>query len=91
MLRATDNASVLLQVFYELQSLHSMAFADPIGSLLDWRAGKATAAAATPAYMSGAVLWPDMVDTIVCQVSRYCAPHCMCLALLILINEEHHV
>lgn len=56
------------QVLCELSQYQSLAFLDPLGSFLDWRSNEVAAAAATPAFMSGAVLMPQMVDSMTCQV-----------------------
>jgi hypothetical protein len=57
-----------VQVFSELSQYQSLRFLDPLGSLLDACAvDEATAAAASPAFMSGAVLLP-LMDILMCQV-----------------------
>lgn len=61
-------ASLSVQVFSELSQYQSLRFLDPLGSLLDACAvDEATAAAASPAFMSGAVLLP-LMDILMCQV-----------------------
>jgi hypothetical protein len=58
------------QIYSELNQNQSLRFLDPLGSLLDGCAvDEATAAAASPAFMCGAVLLP-LTDILVCQVSR---------------------
>jgi hypothetical protein len=72
------HAGVLLQVLSELLQFQSLRFLDPIGSLLDeCTVDEASAAAASPAFMSGAVLLPFM-DILMCQV---CVCVCGCDAL----------
>lgn len=62
------------QIYSELNQYQSLRFLDPLGSLLDGCAvDEATAAAASPAFMCGAVLLP-LVDILVCQVSCTRAP-----------------
>lgn len=65
------------QVLCELSQCSSLVFLDPLGSLLDWRCGEAAAAAATPAFMSGGVLLPQMLDSLTCQV-RGCVFAMLC-------------
>jgi hypothetical protein len=55
-------------VLCELSECSSLVYLDPLGSLLDWHCGEAAAAAATPAFMSGGVLLPQMLDSMTCQV-----------------------
>lgn len=67
-----------LQVYCELAQYQSLRFLDPLGSLLDGcTADEAAAAAASPAFMCGAVLLP-LMDTLMCQV-RCSRPGC-CLS-----------
>ncbi|WIA30873.1 hypothetical protein OEZ86_000928 [Tetradesmus obliquus] len=61
-----------MQVLCELSQCSSLVFLDPLGSLLDWRCGEAAAAAATPAFMSGGVLLPQMLDSLTCQALYSC-------------------
>lgn len=61
---------VLRQVYSELSQYQSLRFLDPLGSLLDGCStvvDEAAAAAATPAFMCGAVLLP-LMDILMCQV-----------------------
>lgn len=58
----------IVQVYCELAQYQSQRFLDPLGSLLDGCAvDEAAAAAASPAFMCGAVLLP-LMDTLMCQV-----------------------
>jgi hypothetical protein len=61
-------ATAVFQVLCELSQYSSLVYLDPLGSLLDWHCGEAAAAAATLAFMSGAVLLPQMLDSMTCQV-----------------------
>jgi hypothetical protein len=65
-----DWLALFMQVLCELSQYSSLVYLDPLGSLLDWHCGEAAAAAATPAFMSGAVLLPQMLDSMTCQVRR---------------------
>ncbi len=62
-------ACLSAQIYSELNQYQSLRFLDPLGSLLDGCAvDEAAAAAATPAFMCGAVLLP-LTDILMCQVS----------------------
>jgi hypothetical protein len=59
------------QVCCELGQHESLAFLDPLGSLLDGCSADAAAVAVTtPPFMSGAVLVPSVLDSLTCQVGR---------------------
>jgi hypothetical protein len=67
---------LLLQLFVQLGGATSLVLLSSSGSLLSHRAGEASRAAASPAFMAGQVLMPSMLDYMVCQV-RVWATACL--------------
>lgn len=60
------------QVYCELGQYQSLAYLDPLGSLLDGcLTDEAAMAAATPPFMCGAVLLPLVLDSLTCQVRSW--------------------